>query len=261
MTDHPAAGSVPSVPLPTGDPGAWPVGRALLTTLLVFGGGQLLGLALLQAGSGWLLGWGALLDPGAIGRLSTRAQQWLVIGIQLFITVAELVLVWMIANRDGERREVLSLRWPAYRPVDWIRVIALVFGVKIAASAVILPFAGEGSTAKDLKPFIELAKDNGLWLAFLAAAVIGAVVEEFVFRAILSRSLEATRLGVWGGAATASAIFAVVHLQYGFAGQLVVFALGMAFALLRSTSGSIWPGVVTHALNNAVALLAMKVVA
>ena len=108
---------------------------------------------------------------------------------------------------------------------------------------------------------IERAKDNGLWLAFLVAGVVGAVVEEFVFRGILSRSLEATRLGLWGGAVTASAIFAVVHLQYGIAGQLVVFVLGMAFALLRATSGSIWPGVVTHALNNAVALVAMKVVA
>lgn len=261
MTDHPATGSVPSVPLATGDRGAWPVGRALLVTLVVFGGGQILGLALLQAGSGWLLGWGAVLDPGAVGRLSTRAQQWLVIGIQLIITLAELVLVWVIANWDGERREVLSLRRPAYGPIDWIRVTAMVFGVKIAVSAVILPFAGDGSTAKDLKPFIELAKDNGLWLAFLVAAVVGAVVEEFVFRGILSRSLEATRLGLWGGAMTASAIFAVVHLQYGIAGQLVVFVLGMAFALLRATSGSIWPGVVTHALNNAVALVAMKVVA
>lgn len=261
MTEVPAGGSVPSVPLRRGDSGAWPVGRALLATLIVFGGGQLVGLALLQAIVGSIAGWDAVLDPTAMSKLEAGTQQWLLVGVQLGITTLQIGLVWAVAGWGGDRAAALGLGLPQYGPFEWVKAVALVFAVKIAASVAILPLAESGSTARDLKPFIELAKDTRLWAAFLVAAVVGAAIEELVFRSLLSRSLEATRLGFWGGALVASAIFAVLHVQYGFAGQLVVLALGVVFSYLRATSGSIVPGIVAHALNNAVALLAMKVVA
>jgi membrane protease YdiL (CAAX protease family) len=49
-------------------------------------------------------------------------------------------------------------------------------------------------------------------------------------------------------------------MQYGPAGQFVIFAVGMTLAWIRSWSRSLWPAVVCHSLNNAIALLAMKAI-
>jgi membrane protease YdiL (CAAX protease family) len=99
------------------------------------------------------------------------------------------------------------------------------------------------------------------WFLILVAVVFAGLTEELLFRGVLSRTLEGTRLGFWGGAALASAAFAMLHMQYGLGGQLVIFAVGMTLAWIRAWSGSVWPAVVCHALNNALAFLALRAVA
>ncbi|MFM9942940.1 MAG: lysostaphin resistance A-like protein [Hyphomicrobiaceae bacterium] len=263
MTEQPMSGSVPSVPLPSpGDAAPWTVWRALLASVLIFGGGQLLALALLQGAICWMQGWDAMLDAGASEKLGHKTQQWLVVGIQLVVTLVELALAWRIAGWGGRNRfAAINLLPVRFSGGDWVKAIALVLGVKLAVSVVVVPLSGGrgGSVAQDMAPFLEIARDARLWLCFLAAAILAGLIEEIVFRGILSRTLESTALGFWGGATLASAIFAVMHLQYGLVGQIVVFAMGLTFSWLRASTGSIWPGVVTHALNNALALLIMKI--
>jgi membrane protease YdiL (CAAX protease family) len=87
---------------------------------------------------------------------------------------------------------------------------------------------------------------------------MAGLTEELLFRGVLSRTLEGTVIGFWAGAGLASAAFALLHLQYGVDGQIVIFAVGMAFAWIRAWSGSVWPAVAVHALNNALALLIMR---
>lgn len=85
------------------------------------------------------------------------------------------------------------------------------------------------------------------------------LVEEMLFRGVLLSALRrqsprALAVGL------SSAAFAVAHLG-SFAGQwyalpaLCLFALTLAE--LRIRSGSIWPGVLAHACNNAVAMIAI----
>jgi membrane protease YdiL (CAAX protease family) len=77
---------------------------------------------------------------------------------------------------------------------------------------------------------------------------------------VLSRTLEGTRLGFWRGAVVSSAAFALLHLQYGAGGQIVIFAIGMTLAWIRSRSGSLWPSIVCHSVNNAAALFVMRAI-
>ena len=257
-------GLVPSVPLPSQPLSSWSVSSALVACVIIFGGGQLLGLILLQGAMGLLQGWQAVLSFDAVDKLVTETQQWLLVSIQITVTIVELVLAWHVARWVGKDR-FAAVNWlrTQLNTNEWIKIVALIVAVKFSATAVALNLPGGSASeiSKDMAPIVALAKDTRLWLCFLAAVILAAALEEIVFRGILSRTLEETALGFVGGAAVASAIFALLHLQYGLTGQLVVFALGFAFSWIRARYGSIWPGIVAHAVNNAFALLVMKAIA
>jgi membrane protease YdiL (CAAX protease family) len=236
----------------------WTVSSAIGTALLTFGGIQVLGLVLVQLYVGLVHGW---TEAGDIeGKLPQSTRQYFVVVTQLVLTALQLALVWWIAGRAGrDRIRALCLYWVPLGIAGWMRAIGIVLGVKIAATMLAANVTAV-NPREELAPFIALTQDNVLWLGFVVAAIMAAVNEELIFRAILSRTLERTALGFWGGAAITSAAFAMLHVQYGLGGQFVVFALGMAFSWLRAESGSVWPGIGTHALNNAIALVAMKAV-
>ena len=258
MTEVPPGNSVPQIPLRRGHDDQWTVRGAAVTALGVIGAGQLLGLILVQLYVGWSQDWSRAFDFGASGRLPHATQQALLVWIQLIVTAIELGLVWWIAGQGGrDRWRALGLHPARIGFGGWAGAIATVFGVKIAATLLVTGVSNV-DPKQDLAPFIDLARNNQVWLGFVAAAIAAALIEELVFRGILSRTLEATWLGFWGGAALSSGLFAVIHFQYGPGGQFVVFALGVTFSWLRARSGSLWPAIAGHAVNNAVALLAMK---
>lgn len=92
-----------------------------------------------------------------------------------------------------------------------------------------------------------------LTLAIMAVG-IAPILEEFVFRGLIQRSLE-RRWGPVGGIAGAAALFAAMHvLPWIFP---LHFFLGLAFGFAVYASRSIWTGVVLHAANNTVALVGM----
>lgn len=100
------------------------------------------------------------------------------------------------------------------------------------------------------------------WWSFALAVVAGAVItplgEEAFFRGVLARALFA-RYRVWIGVIVSAGIFAVAH---GINPILpAAFVVGVLAALLLRWSGSVWPGVVLHGVNNAVALLVPLVLA
>lgn len=90
-----------------------------------------------------------------------------------------------------------------------------------------------------------------LW--FLIAAVLAPLLEEAVFRGSLHGALRA-RFGGRVALVVVAVLFAIIHPQVGL-GLVGVLLVGVALSLVRLHEGSLWPGVVLHALNNAVALL------
>lgn len=92
-------------------------------------------------------------------------------------------------------------------------------------------------------------------LAFVAVLALGAVLtpigEELLFRGVLTNGL--ARYGPWIAVLGSSAIFAVAHgITYILP---VAFVVGVVAALLLRRTGSIWPGVIVHAVNNAYSLI------
>ena len=98
---------------------------------------------------------------------------------------------------------------------------------------------------------------GGLAAVFGILAVLPALMEETVFRGILQPLLEKA----WGrgpAVVLTAALFSAYHLN---AEQVLVpLLLGLALGWLRSSTGSLLPCMLCHALHNGVAVLAMTYV-
>jgi CAAX protease family protein len=99
----------------------------------------------------------------------------------------------------------------------------------------------------------QLGADNGPLLAAITGVFVIAVappIEEFFFRGFLYQALR-NRLGMWSGAIASGLIFGAIHFKPEFLVPLAI--LGTILALLFEKTGSLWPCILVHALNNALA--------
>lgn len=104
-----------------------------------------------------------------------------------------------------------------------------------------------------LRPILESLSggaDTAWFLALLTVVV--PVGEEVFFRGFVYGGLR-VRWGVAAAALASAAFFAVVHLQ--LVHGLPVLVLGVLLALLYERTRSLVPAIVTHALNNVVAVV------
>ncbi len=105
----------------------------------------------------------------------------------------------------------------------------------------------------------ELLKGDAAFAVGMALAVVVApVVEETFFRGMLYNALRGV-MGVWGASLLSAAIFAAVHPTVP-AMLLPLLALGVVFAILRESTGSLAPSMICHAVNNAVVLTLARLV-
>jgi membrane protease YdiL (CAAX protease family) len=181
-------------------------------------------------------------DRDTLYKWSTAAGglvQFLVLGL----------IVYGIAGL-GNRRELLALR----RPTSWRLAGSIGFGIGVA----MLILLGA------LGPLLDPGQEQGLtpdrWQPSHAAAYLGnafvivvvaPVVEELTFRG-LGYSLLA-RFGRWTAIILVGILFALAH------GLVEAFpflaAFGAMLAYLRSRVDSVYPGMVVHAVFNAIALV------
>lgn len=93
---------------------------------------------------------------------------------------------------------------------------------------------------------------QGIWVILCA---IVALCEEIVFRGyILSRIARLAGGRVWLGVLVATVAFASGHLYQGLGGFVVVFIYGLMFAGLYLHTGSLFPGIIAHFLQDALVL-------
>lgn len=86
----------------------------------------------------------------------------------------------------------------------------------------------------------------------IGAVFIAPFCEETFFRGYLFAGL-LRGVNVWLAALIAAVLFTLVHGDLGSA--ILLFAIGLILAGMRYWLGSIWPGMVLHALNNGIAAI------
>jgi uncharacterized protein len=106
----------------------------------------------------------------------------------------------------------------------------------------------------------DIARDLGLDAGVLAAipvvvliAVVAPIAEELFFRGMLFGGLR-SRLSTYPAAAISALVFGGLHATTGVTAVPPLIAFGFVLALLYERTGSLVPGMIAHALNNALAL-------
>jgi membrane protease YdiL (CAAX protease family) len=98
----------------------------------------------------------------------------------------------------------------------------------------------------------EVAKSEGLLFPILVYVMASPLCEETLFRGLVFRGF-VRRFGPGMSLLFTSLLFAIMH---GTMIQLVImFGLGLYFGFLVHLTGSLWAGILAHALNNAAVLL------
>jgi|GEM_PF-665250 len=129
-------------------------------------------------------------------------------------------------------------------------VVAYLLG--ILAAIIYVTITGDGENIQGSYQAAAAGGGLSLTLALLTGAVLTPLGEEAFFRGVLANAL-LQRYRVWIGVVVSAAVFAVAH---GINPVLpVAFVVGVLTALLFRWSGSIWPGVALHGMNNASALI------
>lgn len=112
---------------------------------------------------------------------------------------------------------------------------------------------GEEKATQLTEAFTKGSSIDVLIINLFVIALMAAVSEELFFRGILQKVLiECTRnthVGVWIGAI----VFSAFHIQ--FLGFLPRMLMGAYLGYLFLWSGSLWPGILAHFINNGMAVL------
>lgn len=194
---------------------------------------------------GIVAGWGVALHP-----VHSLAVQYIGGGL-----AAVGLAVWRARRTGPDGPRALGVhRYPLWRMALWgvggyCGVIPLIVGTGLLLNAL-----SDGS--RSINPAIDLARTASRPLdmaAMLLTVAVGApLVEEILFRGALLGALR-TRLGPTLAILLSSTLFCAVHLDPFVAPQL--FLLGLAMAHLRERTGSVYPGVVLHAIQNGASII------
>ena len=110
-------------------------------------------------------------------------------------------------------------------------------------------YTGAGSPFKSMKMRLIFVSV----ILLFALAVLAPLVEELIFRGLLYGWL-AGRWGTIVAWIVSSLAFAAAHIEWKHI--VLVLPLGLWFGWLRRRTGSLWPSLVAHMVNNGIAVAA-----
>jgi membrane protease YdiL (CAAX protease family) len=160
-----------------------------------------------------------------------------------------LIVLWI--GHGLPKRELFALR----RPDSWGRAAALTLGALVAiyaVSGIISTFADAGSE-QGLTPNGWDSGRAGAYAAnFVVVAGMGPIVEELTYRGEGYTLL--SRYGRWIAVLGTGLLFALAHGL--IVGLPILLVFGVALAVLRDRTESVYPGIFLHMLFNSIALIA-----
>jgi uncharacterized protein len=115
--------------------------------------------------------------------------------------------------------------------------------------------AAEERTSASIKQMLQMRNTGEMLLMVGILALIPAIVEELFFRSVLQRIFIYVTRRPWAGIVITAIIFSAIHGQFlGFFPRLF---LGVLLGAVYWYSGSIWPAIGLHFLNNAAQVIAV----
>jgi len=199
--------------------------------------------------AGWFIG------PMIVSVVSSDGilTGWTTILTQIFVIAMPPVLLALLLSRNP--RAVLRLKPPLDRRYLWL---GLAFPIALnplitELFAVVDQLFPMSDAMK--KIFGGLTSQDSLALSLLAIAVAPGICEELAFRGWIFSGLR-TGNRAWPTILISSVLFGVMHVLLSAYQQFFhATVLGVVLGLLALRSGSLWPGVVMHIVNNGMAVI------
>ena len=221
-------------------PRVWPIGVALVVLCA--------GLVAIHA---YLVG--TQCDPGAEGPVrfglpfllmsAGASSAW--IG---FVAVAAARL-----GRESERSRLGLVETVGFGPLEGLVALAGALAASQAADlALRLSGAGRGTSLTSMLESLAGARGGQLVTALLVIGLATGVAEELFFRGYVQRRL-VRRFGPVAGVVAAAALFGLFHFDPQHSAYAFVF--GMFVGMVALWTGSTWPAIGLHAVNNAASIL------
>lgn len=170
------------------------------------------------------------------------------LGTALLGSFAVVVAAAFVFFRPTLRALFLDTRWRT--PPSWGLALAAFALAFLASRAFVLAYITLFPGAADAVPQF-LSRGPDVWALLLAAGLLIPFAEEVAFRGLMMRGHERAA-GFTVAALTSTFAFSVAHgVPASIAG---ILPLAYVLARLVQHSGSLWNGVVVHALNNTLAV-------
>ena len=170
----------------------------------------------------------------------------------ILATPAAIAVLWVAIRRAGrEFTEYLALNWPSRDDIVVVLGITIIFLTVVIFVTIKLGIA-RTQTNSDLV----VGGAAGLMIFAVIICIAAPVLEEFVFRGFMFRGWSQSFLGPIGAIVLTSALWAMLHTQYGWYERSWIFVDGLVLGYFRLRSNSTWLTVVAHsALNMAILFL------
>jgi len=185
--------------------------------------------------------------------IGNSAGQVLCFGLATFLVVG-------LHTATEPKLSFLRMKWNDSVPLYMVFAILLTLFIQPAVMFLgyfnsLLPvpeFVAEMQQSQ-YRMFEEFLRTDGVLIfGLLHIALVPAFAEEILFRGYIMRAFEKSG-GIILAVILSSLIFALFHLQ--LTNLLPLATLGAVMALLTWLSGSIWPAVVAHFVNNGAAVV------
>jgi uncharacterized protein len=187
-------------------------------------------------------------DPDNASAAAILATQALFDGMLVAVAIG-MASQWRFSLPGALRS--LGLRRFQPSAIGWMfAVLGIYYAGAIAFSAIVLQPKQE-DIGKELG-----VCDPGIGIAIfavLAIVVLAPIAEEIFFRGFFFAGLR-TRWSLWPSALLSGAIFGLVHAPTGPTAAIPLAGLGVGLAWLYNKTGSIYPTMLAHFLNNAIAI-------
>jgi membrane protease YdiL (CAAX protease family) len=184
------------------------------------------------------------------------SSTWIAVSIVVNELAVALTLIIWVWRKRPHLGHVFPIGQPTLRTICAGLLIVFGFGpLAEFAGEMMARFLPRDVNAERLVVAVARnASSGGLVLVLFAAAVLPALVEELMFRGLVTRAFE--KVSHAEMVLVPSLMFGLFHLEpTQIAGTVV---LGVAFALTRLYSGSLVPSIVAHAAYNCMVILDVR---
>lgn len=192
----------------------------------------------------------ATLGGASIGRLSPAVGLWFT---EIFCILG---VAWAVTRWSGRAPAAyVRLTWPGLPAVAFAAALSVAnfLGLAMPINAASEHFAPQWlKEAFDTTRILEQFSGGEMWIFAAAAVVAAPLCEEFVFRGLLQQGLAAKGVHPVEAIFFSALLFALFHLNP--VELLALLELGLLFGFLYQRTGSLLPGMVAHATQNATSL-------